>query len=152
MLLNQNSSLGRVVKLNAANGAELKRSPLNTINARTIVLTGGKIRAVAGENRGNGAIRLIEINSDTLEMAKQGDDDIAPQSLLWVNGSDLYAISTTGGNLYLARFDTNLALQAKSSVTVHPNAALTFNGDALLTQRTDGSALLLNPRDLTEKR
>jgi hypothetical protein len=152
LILNPNSPLGRLIKINLNDGQELKRSALNTINTRTITLTGGRIIAIAGENRGNGAIRLVEINGDSLEMAKQGDEDIAPQSLLWVNGADLYAVSSTGGNLYLARFNTGLVQEARSSVTVHPLAALTFQEGIIMTQRADGSSLVLDQKSLEEKR
>jgi hypothetical protein len=151
-ILSPNGSLGRVVKLNPDNGQEVKRSPLNTVNARTLTLSGEKIIAIAGENRGNGAIRLIEINKDNLEMAKQGEDDISPQSLLWTDGNDLYAITSSGGNLYLARFNTDLVRQARSSITVHPYGGITFSDGYIITQRSDGSAVLLNPSDLSEKR
>jgi hypothetical protein len=144
--------LGQVVKLNPDNGQEVRHSALNTVNARSLTVVNGKILAIAGENRGSGAIRLIEISGDTLEMIKQGDDDIAPNSPLWVNGSDLYAITSSGGSLYLARFNTDLVRQARSSVTVHPFAAATFSDGGLITQRADGSAVLLNPGDLAEKR
>jgi hypothetical protein len=151
-ILSPNGSLGRVVKLNPDNGQEVKRSPLNTVNARTLTLSGGKIIAIAGEDRGNGAIRLIEIDRDTLEMVKQGEDDISPQSLLWTDGSGIYAIASSGGNLYLARFNTDLVRQARSSVTVHPYGGVTFSDGYIITQRSDGSAVLLNSGDLSEKR
>jgi hypothetical protein len=150
-ILTPDASLGRVVRLNPDNGQEVKRSALNTVNARSLNTVDGKILAVAGENRSNGAIRLIEISRDTLEMVKQGDDDIAPNSLLWVNGSDLYAITTSGGNLYLARFNTDLVRQARSSITVHPFAAVSFSDGSLTTQRADGSAVVLDPKGLSEK-
>jgi hypothetical protein len=82
----------------------------------------------------------------------QGDDDIAPQSQLWLNGEDFYAVINTGGNLYMARFNADLVLQAKSSITVHPFASVFFSGDFIATQRADGSAVLLNARDMSEKR
>jgi hypothetical protein len=152
VILTPDAPLGRVVKLNPENGQEVKRSALNTVNVRSINTVDGKILAVAGENRGNGAIRLIEISRDTLEMVKQGDDDIAPNSLLWVNGSDLYAVTTSDGSLYLARFNTELVRQARSSITVHPFAAVSFSDGSLITQRADGSAVVLDTRNLAEKR
>ena len=151
-ILTPNASLGRVVKIDPNNGKEVRRSVINTVNARSLAVVNGKILAIAGENRGNGAIRLIEISEDTLEMVKQGEDDIAPNSPLWVNGNDLYAITSSGGNLYLTRFNTDLVRQARSSVTVHPFAAAAFSDGGLITQRADGSAVLLSPGDLTEKR
>ena len=151
-ILAADSSLGRLVRLNPGTGTETLRSPLNTVNARTVTQAGGKIIAIAGEARGSGAVRLVEIDPQTLEMKKQGDDDIAPQSLLWVNGQDLYAVITSGGNLYLARFNTDLVLQSKSSITVHSFASVLVAGSSLVTQRSDGSAVLLNPGDLSEIR
>ncbi|MDR2259144.1 MAG: hypothetical protein LBE14_08375, partial [Treponema sp.] len=148
---NPGASLGRLLRLNPSTGVELKRSPLDTVNIRTLTFLGGKILAIAGENRGNGAIRLIEVNSNTLEMEKQGDDDIHPGSLLWASGENLYAITApAGGQLYLGRFDANLTRQAQSRITVHPNASVSFQEDKILTQRSDGSAVILNPGDLAE--
>jgi hypothetical protein len=143
--------MGRLSRIGAA-GNELRRSPLETVHVRTLSLVGGKIIAIAGENTGNGAVRLIEINQTSLEMAKQGNDDIRMGSLLWINGNDLYVITVDLGNnsCYLGRFDTNLALQAKSAVTVHSGASVTIQQGRLLTQRQDGSVLQLNPADLTE--
>jgi hypothetical protein len=151
-ILNPLSSLGRLVKLDPNTGRETLRSPLNTVNVRTIIQIDSKILAIAGENQESGAIRLVEINGDTLEMRKQGDDDIAPQSLLWTNGRDIYAVINTGENLYLARFNTDLVLQANSSITVHPFASALFSGAYIVTQRADGSAVLLNAGDLSERR
>ncbi|MDR2068317.1 MAG: hypothetical protein LBP71_00415 [Spirochaetaceae bacterium] len=146
-----NAPLGRIVRMDINSGAELRTSALNTVNARTFTSLGGKLIAVAGENRGTAVIRLIEIDPDTLEMAKQGNDDISPESLLWTRGNDLYAITAASDGLYLARFNTDLVLQARSTVTIHPFAALTFNGDSVLTQRSDGSLMILDGGTLTER-
>jgi hypothetical protein len=149
-LLYPDSGLGRLIRLNPLSGTELRRSSLSTVNARTLTITGGRIIAVAGENRGNGAIRLIEISSDTLEMVKQGDDDIHPASLLWANGTDLYALTVSRGSVYLGRFIADLVRQAQSAVQVHPYATVVITDGLLVTQRADGSAVFLKPGDLTE--
>ena len=146
------SPLGRLVRVNPSTGEELKASAINTVNARALVQTGGKIIAVAGENRGNGAIRLVEISASTLEMVKQGDDDIHPQSLLWVNGASLYAIVSSGDGLYLAKFNTDLVREAQSSIAVHAYAAPLFQGNDIMIQRSDGSPAVLNMGDLSEKK
>jgi hypothetical protein len=143
---------GRLVSINPVNGTRIKTSPLNMVHIRTVTFVGGKIIAVAGENVGQGAVRLIEIDQTSLEMAKQGQDDIMVGTLLWVNGSDLYAITVdkSNNNCFLGRFNTDLALQAKSTAQIHPQAGVTIQQGRLLTQRQDGSPLLLNPADLTE--
>jgi len=143
---------GRIVHLNAQTGRQIHRSPL--IHVRTVTNIGGKIIAVAGEARSsqNQAVRLVEINQNTLEIAKQGNDDIRMGSLIWVNGSDLYAIVADGGASYIGRFNTNLDLQSKSSIRVHSEAGVSIIDRRLLTQREDGSPLALNPADLSEIR
>jgi len=145
-------TMGRVLRLNPADGKEIKRSPLNLVHVRSVVIVGGRVLAIAGENKGQGAVRLVEINPSSLEMARQGNDDIKAGSLLWVNGNDLYAIvvDLEKNKYYIGRFNTNLEVQAVSSVTVHPESTVLIQQGALLTQREDGSALLLNPADLTE--
>ena len=145
--------MGRVVRMNLS-GRIVMRSAMDTVHTRTVTFAGERIIAIAGQNAGNGAVRLVEINPANLEMARQGDDDLLAGSLLWVNGSDLYAITfdIENSHCYLGRFNTNLALQAKSSVRINPNASVSIQQGRLLTQREDGQALILNPANLTEVR
>jgi len=143
--------MGKIIRFNNA-GNVTRNSPLETVHVRTVTIIGGKILAIAGENKGNGAVRLVEIDQSSLEISRQGDDDLLPGSLLWVNGNDLYAITNdlVEKGCYLGRFNTNLALQAKSAVKVNINAGVTIQQGRLLTQKEDGSVLILNPVDLTE--
>ena len=151
-ILLPDSSLGRLVLINPANGQELRRSGITTVNTRSVTIVNGRIIAIAGEARGsNSAIRLVEFDKETLEMVTQGNDDISPQSLIWINGANLYAIVSGGSNSYLASFNTDLTLQARSSIAVHPFAAVIFMGSYIITQRADGSVLLLNPGNLAEQ-
>ncbi|MDR2899960.1 MAG: hypothetical protein LBV20_00370 [Treponema sp.] len=145
------SQLGRIVRINPDSGEQMGISALNTINARTFNMADGKLIAVAGENKGNGAIRLVEIDPTTLEISRQGDDDIDAASYLWVNGSDLYAIVASGGKRYLAKFDQSFTKLAQSSAEVHQWAAVNFQDTMVLTQKPDGSILMLNAGDLTVK-
>lgn len=148
----QGAAIGRLVSIDPNTREILRRSPMNTVAVRTLTVINGKVLAIAGENTGNGAIRLVEIDTATLEMLRQGEDDIHPNSLIWVNGSDLYAITANPGGIYnLGRFNADLSLQAKSAVAVHPSAAVSIQQGGLLTQRSDGTAVILNPADLTER-
>ena len=150
-IVNPNTATGRFVLLDDS-GRITRQSALNTVNIRTATIINNRVFAIAGENRGRGAIRLVEINGSTLEMQRQGDSDIAPESLIWVNGQDIYALISSSGNHNLARFNTDLVLQARSSLEVHPNATVFFIDGSLMTQRSDGTAVILNSRDLSERR
>jgi len=152
LLEKPDATSGRLVSLDPATGKELKRSALNTVYVRTLTIIDNKVLAIAGENKGNSAVRLIEIDPRSLEMVNQGNDDLHPGSLIWVNDKDLYAITANrDGTFNLARFNTDMTLQAKSKITIHPNAMVSMQQGLILTQRTNGSPALLNPRDLTEK-
>ena len=148
------SPLGRIVRLDANTGREVLRSPLTSVNVRTITMVGNRLLAIAGEDRNNAsaAIRLVEIDANSLDMIRQGNNDIAPGSLLWLNGQNVYAITNAGGNSYLARFNADLVLQSRSSIPVHPFATVLFYGTNILTQREDGSAAMLNATDMSERR
>ncbi len=151
-LAGPDAPLGNLVIIDTTSHAELSVSAMNTVNGRTLTAVDGALIAVAGRTQGNGAIRLVRIDPRTLESVKQGEDDIAAESLLWLNGKDLYALTLAGGKRYLGRFDTDLTRQARSAVEVHPYATPVFSDGLLLTQRADGSVLVLNPRDLTERK
>ena len=143
---------GRLVSIDPSSSKELRRSALNTVYARSLTFINNKVLAIAGENRNGGAVRLIEIDPRSLEMVNQGNDDLHPGSLIWVNSGDMYIITANGDNTFnLGRFSTDLTLQAKSKINVHPNATVTVQQGLALTQRADGSLVILDPKDLTEK-
>jgi hypothetical protein len=147
------SPLGRIVEVNTVTGSELRSGNMDTVNARSLIQAGNRIIAIAGENRGSGAIRLVEIDQESLEMARQGDSDIHPQSLIWQNGGALYAITVSGGKPYLARFNLNtLAGELQSAIPVHPYGTPIFQGNAILIQRENGQAVILNAADLSERK
>ncbi|AEJ19413.1 P83/100 family protein [Gracilinema caldarium] len=151
-LLQNTNALGRLVLVNPTNGTAMKQSTLNTINSRAMLILPDKIIAIAGQAQGSGAVRLVQIDPKSLEMLKQGDVDIASTSLLWAQGQDIFALANTSGKLYLARFDQNLQLLNKSTTEIHPFASVLFYGETLLTQKADGTPLLLNSKNLTENK
>jgi hypothetical protein len=125
---------------------------MDTVNARSLVQVGGRIIAIPGETRGGGAARLVEINQETLEMTRQSDSGIHPQSLIWQNGGGLYAIAVRDGRNYLTRFNANtLAAEAQSAIPVHPWGTPVFQGNTIIIQRENGQAAILNTADLSEK-
>ncbi|MDR1126844.1 MAG: hypothetical protein LBL06_01825 [Treponema sp.] len=148
LILNDSSSpLGNIVRIDA--GADGKVSVLTAVNVRTITIIDDFIYTLAPQS--GGSYRLIKIAVDSLEIAAQGSDVISANSLLWVKDSDIYAlVSTDSAPPRLALFDENLQLQAQSVSAVHPFASVLFNKNVIVTQRSDGQALFLNPRDLTE--
>jgi hypothetical protein len=147
-LNDRNSPVGTLVLVSPASGELLKISGLNTILARTIVRVDGKITAVAAESDGV-VYRLIAIDAVTLQSLKQSEDEISRESLIWVNGANLYAIvNTADGQQNLARFNTDLVRQALSTKTVHPFATVLFDGNRLITQNAQGTVQTFDAQSL----
>jgi len=136
------TQIGRLVHVNSQTGLQ---SPL--IHIRTVTSTSGKIIAIADDS---GMTRLVEINLNTLQIANRGQTRIRTGSLIWVNASNLYAIIEDGNDCYLGLFNSNLELLLSSEITVHQQAGVSIISGRLLTQRADGSPVLLNPADLKE--
>jgi hypothetical protein len=141
------SPRGIVVKVNPASGATMKTSALNQVLARSFSSVNGRNFAVAGAGD---AARLIEIDAQTLESVKVGEDQMNPDTDIWVLGNDFYAITSLGGKNYLALFDTNLLRKAQSAVEVHPWSSVIFQGDKLITQSANGNVIFLKTADLSE--
>ena len=95
-------------------------------------------------------ITLIGINPRTLEMTKQATVPIAEQSLLVQADDSYYAVIEQSGKYYLARFNDNLEVQAKSTVNVLPYTAISVTEKGLLVQDTANNIRLLNADNLAE--
>ena len=83
-------------------------------------------------------------------MTKQATVPIAAQSLLIQADDSYYAVIEQSGKNYLARFNNNLEMQAKSSVTVLPYTAISVTEKGLLVQDTANNIRLLNANNLAE--
>jgi hypothetical protein len=154
-LAGPSSALGTPVRVEPVTGGELQRGSLNTVNVHTLTTIGDRIFAVAGANIASGAIRLIEIDPNTLGMKTQGNDNIVEGSPLWTNGADsangasLYALVSVNDTTQLARFNLDLARLAVTRNGVHPQANIIFAESRLLIQGPDGGVLSLDPSSLS---
>ncbi|GMO47713.1 MAG: P83/100 family protein [Termitinemataceae bacterium] len=149
-LPNKTATAGAPTLVNPSSAQVIKTSSLSSVKARTLVMVGGKTLAIAGTNGEKGAQRLIEIDPQSLTMIKSGEDDINVNSLIWINDSNLFAIVNSGGKSYLARFDVDLKLQVKSDLPIHGFASINFVADKILTQKEDGTVLILKADTLKE--
>jgi hypothetical protein len=141
------SPRGTIIKVDPSSGATMRSSALTQVAARTLTFAGGKTIAAAVSD---GKARLIEVDPETLQMVKQGEDELNPDTSIWISGTNLYAIAVSGGKNYIVRFDLNLTKQAQSSVPVHAWAAINFQGDRIITQNAQGTVIFLNASDLKE--
>ena len=149
-VVDSGTMLSEVVLLDLKTEKPLKTSSLNTVRGRVLIEGMDALIAIAGSKSGNQMITLIAMNPRTLEMTKQATVPVAEQSLLIQVDDSYYAVIEQSGKNYLARFNDNLEMQAKSAIAVLPYTAISVTERGLLVQDTANNIRLLKTDNLAE--
>lgn len=150
-LTDEASMLSGMIKINTDNGQIIKSSPVTYIRNRTLFQAGENFIAIAGENSGNGAIKLVLLSPDTMEISAESNETVAENSVLVQDGSDYYCVIQDGSSWVLAKYDQNLSLKLKSPVRVKSGTPVTVASQYIIVTGSDGTVKLLNKSDLSPK-
>ena len=142
---------GRVVMYNLEDGKRMAVSSVTAVRGRTIAVLPESLLVIAGKNGGNGKVRLMLLDQNTLETTKEGSNDVFPGSLMIVKGSDIYLVTTESGEWRLGKFNTSLERTAVSDVAVEPWTSISFDGSSLFVQADSGEILRLSASTLKEE-
>lgn len=149
ILSDEANMLSRLVKFNIENGEVIKNSPVAQIRNRTVYKEGDEFIAIAGENSKKGAVKLVTISPDTLEISAESDNEIAEDSVLVQDGSDYYCVVNDGGKFYLAKFGGDLVLKLKSQTQVKSGTPVTVTTSGIVVTDSNGRLRLLDKKDLS---
>lgn len=138
-----------IVKMNTKSGAIMKESPVSEIRGRTVFDDGEKFIAVAGSNKGNGAVRLITIDKRKLEMIDESTENISELSVLVEKDGSYYCTIQEGNDFYLGKFTNNLQKQLQSKVKVKAATPITITNYGIIVTDVNGAPVVLNPNDLS---
>ena len=141
--------LSRLVKFNVADGEVVKNSPVAQIRNRTVYKEGNNFIAIAGENSKNGAIKLVTISPETLEISSESENTISENSVLVKDGSDYYCIVDEKGKFYLGKFASDLSLKLKSEIQVKSGTPVTVTDGGIVVTDSSGKLRLLDKKDLS---
>ena len=143
--------MSAIVKMNSATGKLVKESPVSVIRSRTVYEDGNNFVAITGTNFGNGAIKLVLIDKENLEIAKESNEVLSETSVLVEYDGSYYAVVKTGAtNFVIGKFNNNADLLIQSPVAVKPATPITITAKGILVTSNDGLPILLNINDLTE--
>ena len=142
---------GRVVKYNLDDGERLAVSEITAVRGRTLVLLPDSLLVIAGKNDGGSRVRPMLLDRDSLETLREGTHDIFPGSLITVQGSDIYLVTTEGGQWRLGRFNANLERRAVSEAAIEPFSSVSFDGASLFVQSSGGEIIKLSSSSLREE-
>lgn len=148
VLTDESEMLSRLVKFNRENGEVVKNSPVSVIRNRTIYKGDEGYIAIAGENVKNGAIKLVSIDPDTMEIASESDNYIAADSVLIQTGADYYCVVDESGSYYLAKFGQDLVMKLKSNIKVKACTPVTITDSGIVVTDANGRLKVLDPKDL----
>ena len=149
ILSDEANMLSRLVKFNIENGEVIKNSPVAQIRNRTVYKEGDGFIAIAGENSKKGAVKLVTISTDTLEINAESDNEIAEDSVLVQDGKDYYCVVNEGGKFYLAKFAGDLSLKLKSEIQVKSGTPVTVTESGIVVTDSNGRLRLLDKKDLS---
>ena len=148
ILSDEANMLSRLVKFNIADGEVIKNSPVAQIRNRTVYKEGDGFIAIAGENSKKGAVKLVTISPETLEIAAESDNTIAEDSVLVQDGSEYYCVVDEKGKYYLGKFSGDLSLKLKSEIQVKSATPVTVTDAGIVVTDTNGKLRLLDKKDL----
>lgn len=148
MLVDEKNLLSRLVKFDTATGETIKNSPVAQIRNRTAFESDSGYVAIAGEDSKNGAIKLVNIDPETMEIALESSETVAADSVLVQDGDDFYCVINDNGKFYLAKYNESMELRLKSTVAVKSATPVMITKVGIVVTNADGKMQVLSKDDL----
>lgn len=149
-LTDQSEMLSGLVKVNSATGEVIHASPVTFIRNRTYHAAGDGFIAIAGQNIGNGIVKLVTLDATNMEITNESNEIVAEDSVLVRDGSDYYCVIQSGNSWVLGKYDENLNLLQKSPVPLMSSSPVSVSNEGIVVTGSNGRIKLLNKSDLTE--
>ena len=148
-LTDSEKELSSIVKMNAKTGRLVKTSPVNVIRERELIPVENGFVAIAGEEGANHTIRLVLIDRGDMEIQKESEDIVSPQSVLVYNGGSFYVVVQEGNGWVVAKYSANLDRELKSTELVDMATPITVSANGICVTDKNGDMLVLKPLDLS---
>ena len=149
IIVDEKDMLSRLVKFNTTNGDIVRKSPVSVIRNRTIYHDSDMFLAVAGENTGNGTIKLVQIDQENMEITRESNEILAEDSVLVKDGNNYYCVIDDSGKWVVAKYDSSLTLLLKSDVAVKSETPITVTPSGIVVTDVNGQLRLLSASDLS---
>ncbi len=148
IIIDEKKSLLKIVRYNRSSGKAIKNSPVNVIRSKQMISLGDNFLTIAGENKGNGAVKLVLIDKENMEIVLESEEIISETSLIIQDGSDFYCVINEKGTYHIGCFDSNLKLKSKSVEKVKAGTPITVTANAIAVTGSDGKIKVLNKTNI----
>ena len=142
-IADEKNKLYSLMTVNPENGEVVKKSPLKQIREKAIYPVSEGFIALCGVKDKKSAIKLCIVDSESLEIIRQSEENLSENSSLVEHGDLFYVIIEEGGKNYLAAFDKNLTLKNKSDVAINGASPLNIFSEGILVTDVKGNPVLL---------
>jgi Borrelia P83/100 protein len=126
-------------------------SPVDYVRGRAFYFFKDSILVVAQERSPGGAAYLFQLNPLTLEPIKRSAEEVYADSFVLIQGGAIYAVLKSGNDFRLGRFDENLALAARSPMSVDRDSSLALFADRVYASSASRDILALDAQDLSQQ-
>ena len=148
-LTDEGSLLSGLIKVNTSNGEIIQSSPVTYIRNRTMFQAGENFIAIAGENSGNGAVKLVLLSPDTMEITAESNEIVAEDSVLIQDDGSFYCIIQNEDKWVVGKYDSSLNLKLKGTTNVKPSTPMTITSEYIIVSGASGQVKILKKADLS---
>lgn len=148
-IVDKESLLSAIVLLDKDTGKELKTSSMKYIRGRNFYQCGTNFVAIAGQNGGNAAIRLVLIDGVSLEMIMQSDDTVADNAVLAEFDNNFFTVIQKNGKWLIGKYSSELDLVAISSIEVDKDTPIFATKAGVCVVDKNNNSVLLKLNDLS---
>jgi len=135
--------------INAATRRVEFKSPVENICGSRYDVYSGGVAVITHLGGHQTAHRLTLLDTKTLAVVKNGDDDIFWRSFVEIREGSIYCICIEKGEYYLGRYDASLRRTARSAVAVNKDTFISFYDEFIYINRYDKKILCLKKEDLS---
>ncbi len=160
-MIEGDGQLTGLVKIDSTTGEIINESPVTVIRGRTIMPitvsdedgeneTTVSYMAICGEDNSssNRAVRLCLLDAQTLELQAESKEIVSEDSILVRDKDDFYCVIRSGSNWVVGKYDADLNLLLKSSVSVRKDTPVTVTAKGVVATTSADQIVLLNLKDL----
>ncbi len=148
-LVNSASLASQIVKVNTDTGIIMEESPVKVVKGRTMYPANGGFIAVAGENKGKAAVKLVIIDEETLEITKESEETLTDNSVLLADGNAYLVVIKEKAGAFVGKYDGDLNLVKKSPVPINPDSPIIKTSAGYMVTDLAGNPLILDADGLT---
>jgi hypothetical protein len=143
-VVDEKNRLYSLMTVNPETGVVIKKSSLKQIREKTIFPVSEGFVAVCGVNDKHSAVKICLVSGETLEIIKESEETLSENTSLVQHGDNFYVIINQDGKNYLAAYDKNLNLKAKSDVVINGSSPLNLYTEGILVTDGRGNPVLLS--------